>query len=216
MLDGLDFAIAYLDDIIIISKSKVQHREHRIQEFSFKVKKEKCEFSLDEIKYLGHIIDKDGRRLDPDRATAIKTHASSRGHHRIASSLGLANYYQSFIPNMHNLRTPLNVLLKKDSTRKWIPEYQEAFNKIKNTLTSYLSLAHYNPEPDIIVTSDASSHGRGACILHKMPDGSKKPVAHASPSLLPSEKHYSQIEKEALAIIFAVTKFHRCLHGRYF
>ena len=93
LLDGLDFAIAYLDDIIIISKSKEQHREHvrrvfsRIQEFGFKVKEEKCEFFLEEIKYLGHIIDKDGRRQDPDRATAIKKHASSREHHRIARFL---------------------------------------------------------------------------------------------------------------------------------
>ena len=80
------------------------------------------------------------------------------------------------------------------------------------------TLVHYNPESDIIVASDASSHGIGACILHKMPDGSKKkkPVAHASRSLLPSEKHYSQIVKEALAIIFAVTKFHRYLHERFF
>ena len=78
MLDGFDFAIAYLDDIIIISKSNEQHREQvrrvfsRIQEFGFKVKEEKCEFFVEEIKYLGHIIDKDGRRPDSDRATAIK------------------------------------------------------------------------------------------------------------------------------------------------
>ena len=118
----------------------------------------------------------------------------------LQSFLGLANYYQSFIPNMHNLRTPLNALLKKDSTWKWTPECLEAFNKIKNTLTSDLSLEHYNPESDIIVASDASSHGISACMLHKMPDGSKKPVAHAARSLLTSVKHYSQIEKEALAI----------------
>ena len=68
MLDGLDFAIAYLDDINIISKSKERHRENvrrlfsRIQEFGFKVKEEKCEFFFEEIKYLCHIIDKDGRR----------------------------------------------------------------------------------------------------------------------------------------------------------
>ena len=78
MSDGLDFAFTYLDDIIIISKSKEQFREHvrrvfsRIQEFGFKVKEEKCEFFLGEIQYLGHIIDKDDRRLDPDTATAIK------------------------------------------------------------------------------------------------------------------------------------------------
>ena len=79
-----------------------------------------------------------------------------------------------------------------------------------------LKSAHYNPESDIIVANDASSHGIGACILHKMPDGSKKPVAHASRFLLPSERHYSQIKKVALAMIFAVTKFHRYLHGRLF
>ena len=79
MLDGLDFAIAYLDDIIIISKSKERHRKHvrrvfsRIQKFGFKVKEEKCEFFLEEIKYMSHVIDKDDRRLDPHRATAIKT-----------------------------------------------------------------------------------------------------------------------------------------------
>ena len=78
MLDGLDFAITYLDNIIIISKSKAQHREYvrwlfsQIQEFGFKVKEGKCEFFLEETKYLGHIIDKDGMKPDPDRATAIK------------------------------------------------------------------------------------------------------------------------------------------------
>ena len=68
------------------------------------------------------------------------------------------------------------------------------------------------PRTPRIVACDASSHG----ILHKMADGSKKPVAHASRSLLPSGKHYSQIKKGALAIISAVTKFHRYLHGRFF
>ena len=78
VLDGLDFAITYLNDIIIISKSKEQYREQvrrvfsSIQEFGFKVKEEKCEFFLEKIKYLGHIIDRDGRRPDLDRATVIK------------------------------------------------------------------------------------------------------------------------------------------------
>ena len=75
---------------------------------------------------------------------------------------------------------------------------------------------HYDPKLEIIVASDAISYGVGSCILHKMPDGTKKPTAHASRTLLPVEKHYSQIEKEALGIIFVVTKFHRYLYGRIF
>ena len=99
---------------------------------------------------------------------------------------------------------------------KKTPECQETFENIKKTLTSDLSLIHYDPTLDIIVASDASSYGIGACILHKLPNGSRKAVAHASRSLLPAEKQYSQIEKEALGIIFAVTKFLKYLHGRRF
>ena len=97
---------------------------------------------------------------------------------------------------------------------KKIPECQKSFEKIKKTLTSDLSLTHYHPTPDIIVAGDASSFGIAACILRKLPDGSRKAVAHASRSLLPAEKQYFQREKESLGIIFAVTKFHRYLHGR--
>ena len=75
---------------------------------------------------------------------------------------------------------------------------------------------HYDPKLEIIVASDASSYGVDSCILHKMSHGTKKPIAHASRTLLPAEKHYSQFEKEALEIIFAVTKFHLYLHGRFF
>ena len=139
------------------------------------------------------------------------------------------NFNKLNIKNMQNLRGPLNELLKKD--KPWLrtpecqeffekikktPEYQESFENIKKTLTSDLSLTHYDPTLDIIVASDASSYSIGACIFPKLPGGSRKAVAHVSKSLLPAEKQYSQIEKEALGIIFAVTKFHRYLHGRWF
>ena len=81
---------------------------------------------------------------------------------------------------------------------------------------SDLFLTYYNPDLDIIAASEASLYGIGACILHKMPDRSLKPVAHASRTLFPAEKNHSQIEKEPLGIIFAVTKFHRYIHGKHF
>ena len=81
---------------------------------------------------------------------------------------------------MPNLRAPLNELFKKDKTRSWTPECQTAFEKIKETLTSDLSLTHYNPKLDMIVASDASSYGVGAYMLHKLLDGTRKAIAHAS------------------------------------
>lgn len=77
-------------------------------------------------------------------------------------------------------------------------------------------LTHYDPTKDIIVAADASQYGLGACILHEYPDGSMKAICHASRSLTPAEKSYSQIEKEGLAIIFAVTKFHKMIYDRKF
>ena len=122
MLGNLDFATAYLDDILITSKSVTEHRKHitcifdKLQEYGFKVKEAKCNFFLTQIKYLGHIINKDIRRMDPDRATTIKDMLAPDNIQALQSFLGLANFYQVFIKNMHNLRAPLNELLKKDKT----------------------------------------------------------------------------------------------------
>ena len=98
MLGGFDFPFAYLDDIVISSKTKELNREHlnkvfaQIREFGFKIKEAKCDFCK---KYLGHIIEKDGRR--PERATAIKDMPAPDNVTTLQSFLGFANYYQSFI-----------------------------------------------------------------------------------------------------------------------
>ena len=116
MLRGCDFTFAYRDDIVISSKTKELHRNlikvfAQIREFGFKVKEAKCDFCMNKIKYLGHIIDKDRRRPDPERATAIKDMAAPDNVTTLQSFLGLANYYQSFIKNLYDLRASLNELL---------------------------------------------------------------------------------------------------------
>ena len=87
---------------------------------------------------------------------------------------------------MHDLCGPLNELLKKDKKWKWTPECLTAFDQIKKELTSDLFLRHYDPKLEIIVASDASSCRVGSCILDKMPDGTKKQIAHASRTILPA------------------------------
>ena len=85
-----------------------------IQEYGFKSKESKCDFFMEKIKYLEHIINIDGWRLDPEQATTIKDMPAPENVSALLSFLGLSNYYQVFIPNMHNLCAPLNKLLKKD------------------------------------------------------------------------------------------------------
>ena len=120
MLGELDFTIAYLDDILINSKTMIEHWGHvhsvfsQIQDYGFKIKESKRDFFMKEIKYLGHIIDKDSRKLDPERVAVIKNMPAPENVASLQSFLGLANYYQAFIPSMHNLRAPLIELLRKD------------------------------------------------------------------------------------------------------
>lgn len=112
MLSSLDFSVAYLDDILMKSQSVVEHKDHvhkvfaKIHDYGFKLEETKCDFFHEKIKYLGHIIDKDGRRPNPERAAAIKDMPAPNNIVLLQSFLGLANYYQVFIPNMHDLRAP--------------------------------------------------------------------------------------------------------------
>ena len=115
------------------SKTKTEHRNHiinvfgKLQEYGFKVKEAKCDFFLPEIKYLGHIINRDSRRPDPERANVIRNMPAPDNVQALQSLLGQANFYQGFIKNMQNLREPLNELLKKDKPWLWTPEFQESF-----------------------------------------------------------------------------------------
>ncbi|PIO65501.1 hypothetical protein TELCIR_12825 [Teladorsagia circumcincta] len=157
-----------------------------------------------------------GRRPDPKKIEVIKQMPSPKDLPQLRSLLGLLSHYGSFVKEMRSLRAPLDALLAKNAKFKWTRTCEECFNRAKEILTSDLLLAHYDPSQDIIVAADASNYGLGAVISHRYKDGSEKAIAHASRSLLPAEKNYSQIEKEALAIVFAVQKFRRMLHERWF
>ena len=135
MLGSFDYTFAYLDDIVISRKTNELHREHlnkvlaEIRKFGFEEKESKCDFCMNKIKYLGHIIDKDGRRPDPERATVIKDMPAPDNVTTLQSFFGLANYNQSFIKKkLLDLHAQLNELLKKDKKWRLMPECQTAFN----------------------------------------------------------------------------------------
>ena len=96
------------------------------------------------------------------------------------------------------------------------PEEQEAFQNSKDSLKSDCILAHFDPKKDIVLACDSSPYGIGALLSHRLKDGKEKPIAFASRTLVPTEKKYSQLEKEGLAIIFGVKCFHQYRLGRHF
>lgn len=222
MLASLNGVICYLDDIIVVGKTYEEHKQNlnavlqRIQEWGFRLRASKCKFFMQELNYLGFIIDSNGRRPNPQKVEAITTMPAPNDVSTARSFIGMINYYGQFLHKFTELRAPLDKLLLKNSKFVWTPACQQAFEEIKALLQTDLLLTHFDPKHDILVASDASSHGLGAVILHRYPDGTQKAIAHASRTLSPAERNYGQIEKEALAIVFALKKFHKMLHGRRF
>jgi hypothetical protein len=163
MLAGLPGALAYLDDVIVVGKDEAEHRANleavfaRIKDFGFRVRLEKCTFFMDKIRYLGVIIDKDGRRPDPKKIEAINRMPAPTDVASTRSFLGLLNFYGNFVAEMRELRAPLDRLLKKDTKWSWSKDCQSAFDRAKAILSSDLLLTHYNPRQDIIVSGDRDS-----------------------------------------------------------
>ena len=135
---------------------------------------------------------------------------------KLWSFLGMLNFYGKFIPNLSSILDPLHSLLRKDVAWKWEVEQQEAFDKAKNQLQSSDLLVHYDPEKELVVSCDASPYGVGAVLSHVMEDGSERPVAYALSTHSTAERNYGHLDKEALAVVFAVKKFHQFLYGRHF
>lgn len=134
----------------------------------------------------------------------------------LRSFLGLINYYGRFIPNSASVLHPLNKLLHRDVRWNWSEECSKSFNLAKEKLMSNDVLVHYDPSLSLKLAGDASVYGVGAVLSHVMQDGTERPIAFASHTLSSSEQNYAQVEKEALALVFGIKRFHPYLYGRRF
>ncbi|KAJ0172353.1 hypothetical protein K1T71_012326 [Dendrolimus kikuchii] len=211
----------FLDDVIITGPTTKAHIDtlhkvfSRLQQYGLKVKRDKCSFFAKQVVYLGHVISKRGVHTCPDKVEAILKTPEPKNVSELRAFLGLINYYNRFMQNSSTVLAPLYNLLKSKIKYRWSIECKNAFTKIKERLASSEVLVHYSPDLPLIVTTDASAVGVGAVLAHHTPDG-ERPVAYASRALTPAERAYSQIDREALAIVYAVRKYHQYLYGREF
>ena len=127
----------------------------------------------------------------------------------------IINYYHKFLPNLSEKLAPLYQLLRKDVRWTWEREQNQAFEAAKQALQNDSPIVHYDESKRLILACDASGYGLGAVLSHVMEDGTERPVAYASRTLTSAEKNYSQLEKEGLAIVYGVKKFHNYLFGRH-
>lgn len=163
-----------------------------------------------EVEYLGHRVDAQGLHPVEKKVKAVRDALTPTNITELKAYLGLLNYYNKFLPNLATLLAPLH---EQDVKWKWGQKQECAFQKSKMLLNSADVLIHYSAEWEFLLSCDASPYGVGAVLSHRMDDGSERPLGFMSRTLSPAEKRYSQLDKEGLAVMFGIKKFHKYLYG---
>jgi hypothetical protein len=213
--------LVYLDDIIVTSQTFDEHLEllkevfRRLRSAKLRVNPDKCNFCRDQLRYLGHIVDQEGIRTDPDKVSAIAGWPTPTTVRRVRQFLGVASWYRRFIANFSTLAAPLTALTRKTARWEWGPSEQRAFQRLKTALTTAPVLACPNFQEPFTLQTDASSHGLGA-VLTQHQEGGEKVIAYASRTLNPAERNYSATELECLAVVWGIRRMRDYLEGYHF
>ena len=221
-LKDIPFCKVRVDDILISGSDDSSHLRNLkkvlevLSEAGLKLKKSKCEFLLHEITYLGFRLSKEGIAPLPEKVEAMTKAPSPKNVTELKAYLGAVNYYHNHLPNLSSLLEPLHELLRKGAVWKWEGGQQKAFEETKKMLGSAPLLVHFDPSKPILVQVDASPYGLEVILAHRMEDGSERPVCYISRTLSEAERNYAHIEKEGLAIVFAVKRLHQYLFGNKF
>ncbi|XP_045451587.1 uncharacterized protein K02A2.6-like [Melitaea cinxia] len=229
LLNDIPGVEVFIDDIIIGSPDTREHLItlkrvlERLRNNGMKLKKSKCLFMTSEVKYLGFIISAEGIKVDPERVEGIVNIPRPVNITDLRAFLGTINFYAKFVKNLSTILAPLYHLLRKGVNWIWNDECEVAFRTIKSILVGADVLAHYDPEAPLFLTCDASARGIGGVltqtdtrVARSGESARERPVVYVSRALTAAEKHYSQIEREALAIVFCFEKLHQYLYGRRF
>jgi hypothetical protein len=220
-LAGILDVHVYIDDIIIASATFDHHLETldtvlgRLEDVNLKAKLQKCEFARTELLYLGHIINSCGISTDPEKVSAVRDLPEPTCVHDIEVFLGKVNYYSRFIPEYSKVAKPLFDLKRKEAQWNFGKPELEAFNKLKDALCTAPVLRHPDLQKEFQLATDASGYGLGA-VLSQIHDGDEHPVAYASRTLKDAETRYAVIEKEGLAVFWAIQHFEEYLDGAHF
>ena len=202
LLQGIPQVVVYLDDILVTGGTPEEHMCHlrevlqRLSTAGLRLQKNKCTFMATSVQYLGHVIDEKGLHPIGDKVEAVQKAPSPKN---LASKLA-----------------PLYALLRSAVPWKWTSVEEEVFKNSKALLLTSQVLVHFDPAKPLLLSCDASPYGIGAVLSHREEDGTDRPIGFASRTLSTAEAKYSQLEKEGLACVFGVKRFHSYLYGHTF
>ncbi len=213
------FMQVYLDDLIVYSKTAAEHAEHLeivfkvLQEHEFYANPVKCTFNQAEVKYLGHIVGRDGLKVDPKKIAVIKDWPVPLDVSQLRSFLGIGNYFRKFIQGYSSMVACLTQLTHQEYENIPLPQlwkdiHQHAFESVKLALTTAPVLALPDFTQPFELISDASLNGTGAVLVQN-----GRPVAYTSAKFSSAERNYTTGEQELLGVFHALTEWRCYLEG---
>ncbi|GFO11461.1 retrovirus-related pol polyprotein from transposon 17.6 [Plakobranchus ocellatus] len=223
MLKDCPNLLNYFDDTLVHTPTWVQHPDSlrtlfaALRKHDLTVNPAKLSIGQTRIEFLGHVVSNGTLAPLPSKVQKVVDLRTPTTKKQVQSLMGLLNYYRLFFPSFSTITTPLTNLLRKGSPDmvRWSEECQQAFDAVSDILSSEPVLIIPDVNAPFVVQTDASDYGIGAVLL-QMRSGKLMPRHFASRKLLPREQNYSTIERETLAIVYAVSAFYKFLAFRHF
>ena len=221
VLAGLNGTCVIMDDLLVGGVNDDEHLRNleavfqQFQKYDQRVKLSKCVFMAPSVIYFGLRFSERGIQPTDEKVKAIQDAPTPRNLTELLYILAMLAALKNFIPKLSTLAHPLYQLLG-NKPWKWTSNCDQAFGDIKRALTSETTLTHYDPGLPVELSVVASPYGLGAVIMHVYPNEKRRPIAYPSRTLNEHEKRYGEIDKEALAIMFGLKRFHLYLYGRHF
>jgi hypothetical protein len=213
--------LLYLDDVIVIGNDFDSHYDRlkevfdRLRAAGLKLKPTKCELLQPKVRYLGHVVSKDGVATDPLKIESVSKWPTPTNVAEVRSFLGTVGYYRQYIEGFATIGKPLTQLTHKGVQFEWNDLTNQAFVELRQKLIEAPILGYPNPKLQYILDTDASAAGVGA-VLSQVQDGAERVIAYYSKTLSPAERNYCVTRRELLAVILAVKHFRPYLYGQRF
>ncbi len=204
-----DFAITYLDDILIYSDDLEMHRSHvhkvlrKLSERVLYVKKSKSKFKAKKIEFLDYIIQSGQIKKNSKKMNAVRNWPSLKWVKEVQAFLRLTNYYWKFVSNYAKIAEPLTQLTCKNKRWHWDREQKNAFHALKKSLSETAHLRILNSTCKKILETNASNFAVDTC-LYQIKDEQQRLIAYQFRKLSEPEKRYEVHNKELLAIVKAL------------
>jgi transposase InsO family protein len=217
LMQGLDFARAYLDDLLIISTEtgfdkhldKLEQVLNRLSEAGLKINAVKSFFARTNLEYLGYNISREGIRPSNNKVQAILLIKAPTTRKQLRRFIGMVNYYRDMWPLRSHLLAPLSALTSVNVRWKWTDEHQTAFDQMKALIAKETLLTYPDFSKEFEIHTDASKLQLGACISQ-----GGRPVAFYSRKLNPAQTRYTTTERELLSIVETLKEFRNILLGQ--